>query len=133
MLMGLVTKNAILLVEYTMMARKNGMKRHEALIQAGRDRLRPILMTTVAMIAGMMPIALQLGEGTESLSPMAVAVIGGLITSTLFTLVVIPAVYTIIDDTQRFLWRMIGRPLKDPADAPETPEAPEEQQEVVIR
>jgi hydrophobe/amphiphile efflux-1 (HAE1) family protein len=98
MLMGLVTKNSILLVEYALKAIHDGMGREEAIKHAGRDRVRPILMTTVAMIAGMLPIALSIGEGTEELSPMAVAVIGGLITSTLLTLVVVPAAFTIVDD-----------------------------------
>ncbi len=120
MLMGLVTKNSILLVEYALMARKQGATRKEALMRSGRDRLRPILMTTIAMIAGMMPIALALGEGTESLSPMAVSVIGGLITSTIFTLVVIPAAFTVIDDFQRFIWRLVGRKLPGPEE-PGTP------------
>ena len=114
MLMGLVTKNSILLVEYALMARKQGATRTEALMRSGRDRLRPILMTTIAMIAGMMPIALEMGEGTERLSPMAVAVIGGLITSTLFTLVVIPAAFTVMDDIQRWFWRRFGRHLPGP-------------------
>jgi multidrug efflux pump subunit AcrB len=114
MLMGLVTKNSILLVEYALMARSQGATRREALMQAGRDRLRPILMTTIAMIAGMLPIALELGTGTEVLSPMAVAVIGGLITSTAFTLVVIPAVFTLLDDVQRAFWGRLGRKLPAP-------------------
>jgi multidrug efflux pump subunit AcrB len=109
MLMGLVTKNSILLIEYTITARDNGLERRAALIASGKDRLRPILMTTVAMIAGMLPIALSIGEGTERLSPMAVAVIGGLTTSTLFTLVVIPAAYTYVDGFQRRLLRLFGR------------------------
>jgi HAE1 family hydrophobic/amphiphilic exporter-1 len=108
MLMGLVTKNSILLVEYTIMARRHGLGRREALMSAGRDRLRPILMTTIAMIAGMLPIALSIGEGTEGLSPMAVAVIGGLITSSVFTLVVIPAAYTFIDDFQNLVVRFVN-------------------------
>lgn len=108
MLMGLVTKNSILLVEYAIMSRRQGLSRHEALMRAGRDRVRPILMTTIAMIAGMLPIALAFGEGTEALSPMAVAVIGGLITSTLLTLVIIPAVYTMIDDMQNFFHKKTG-------------------------
>jgi multidrug efflux pump subunit AcrB len=113
MLMGLVTKNSILLVEYALVAMNDGMGRAEALRHAGRDRVRPILMTTVAMIAGMMPIALSFGEGTEELSPMAVAVIGGLITSTLLTLVVVPAAFTIVDDFQLWLGRVVRRGKKD--------------------
>ena len=107
MLMGIVTKNSILLVEYTIMAQKKGVPRYEAIIEAGLARLRPILMTTIAMIAGMLPIAMSWGVGTETKSPMAVAVIGGLITSTLFTLVVLPAVYTFVDDARQFASRFI--------------------------
>jgi HAE1 family hydrophobic/amphiphilic exporter-1 len=98
MLMGLVTKNSILLVDYTITLRNEGIERNEALLKAGPVRLRPILMTTVAMIAGMLPVALQLTAGSESRAPMAIAVIGGIITSTLLTLVVIPVFYTIMDD-----------------------------------
>jgi HAE1 family hydrophobic/amphiphilic exporter-1 len=98
MLMGLVTKNAILLIDYTNIQRERGFSRTEALLVAGPTRLRPILMTTFAMIFGMAPVALGLGEGSEFRSPMGQAVIGGLITSTLLTLVVVPVVYTILDD-----------------------------------
>ncbi len=103
MLMGLVTKNAILLVDYTITLRKRGMTREEALLKAGPVRLRPIVMTTAAMVFGMLPTALKIGEGAESRAPMAIAVIGGLITSTLLTLVVIPVVYTIVDDLENFI------------------------------
>lgn len=102
MLMGLVTKNAILLVDYTITLRKRGMSREEALLKAGPVRLRPIIMTTAAMVFGMLPTALKIGEGSESRAPMAIAVIGGLITSTLLTLVVIPVVYTLVDDLENF-------------------------------
>ncbi len=98
MLMGLVTKNGILLVDFTNVLRGRGLSRREALLKAGPTRLRPILMTTFAMIFGMMPVALGLGEGAEFRAPMGQAVIGGLITSTLLTLVVVPVVYTILDD-----------------------------------
>jgi HAE1 family hydrophobic/amphiphilic exporter-1 len=98
MLMGLVTKNAILLVDFTKTLRSRGMSRREALIAAGRTRLRPILMTTLAMMFGMLPLALALGQGAEMRAPMARAVIGGLITSTLLTLLVVPVVYTMLDD-----------------------------------
>jgi len=97
LLMGLVTKNAILLVDYANTLRRQGMARSEALLKAGAVRLRPILMTTGAMIFGMLPIALGVSEGGELRAPMAIAVIGGLITSTLLTLVVVPVAYTIID------------------------------------
>jgi HAE1 family hydrophobic/amphiphilic exporter-1 len=103
MLMGLVTKNAILLIDYTITLRGRGMSREEALMKAGPVRLRPIVMTTAAMVFGMLPTALKIGEGAESRAPMAIAVIGGLITSTLLTLVVVPVVYSLIDDLeQRF-------------------------------
>jgi len=98
MLMGLVTKNAILLVSYAKTLRSGGMDRSEALIVAGRTRLRPILMTTLAMIGGMLPMALGLGAGAEMRAPMARAVTGGLITSTALTLLVVPVVYTLFDD-----------------------------------
>ncbi len=115
MLMGLVTKNAILLVDYTITLRHRGLSREEALMKAGPVRLRPIVMTTAAMVFGMLPTALKLGEGAESRAPMAIAVIGGLITSTLLTLVVIPVVYTIVDDIEGYVkrngyrehWRML--------------------------
>jgi Cation/multidrug efflux pump len=97
LLMGLVTKNAILLVDYANTLRRRGKNRREALLAAGPVRLRPILMTTGAMIFGMSPVALGLSEGSEMRSPMAIAVIGGLITSTMLTLVVIPVAYDIID------------------------------------
>jgi len=87
MLMGLVTKNAILLIDFTRTLRHRGMDRREAIINAGRIRLRPILMTTLAMIFGMLPLALALGAGSEMRAPMARAVIGGLITSTVLTFV----------------------------------------------
>jgi len=98
MLMGLVTKNAILLVDFTKTLRSRGIDRRQALITAGRTRLRPILMTTLAMMFGMLPLALALGQGAEMRAPMARAVIGGLITSTLLTLLVVPVVYTVLDD-----------------------------------
>ncbi len=97
MLMGLVTKNGILLVDYTNTLRSRGMGRREALLEAGPIRLRPILMTTAAMIFGMLPVALMLSEGGETRAPMAVVVIGGLLTSTLLTLLVVPVVYSLFD------------------------------------
>jgi HAE1 family hydrophobic/amphiphilic exporter-1 len=103
MLVGLVTKNAILLVDYTNTLRKRGKKRDEALIEAGPVRLRPILMTTMTVILGNLPIAMGLGKGSEFRSPMSVAVIGGLLVSTLLTLVIIPCTYAIVDDiTKKF-------------------------------
>lgn len=105
MLMGLVTKNAILLIDYTKVLRGRGMDRRTALITAGRTRLRPILMTTSAMIFGMLPLFFGLGEGAEFRAPMARAVVGGLITSTLLTLIVVPVVYAILDDITVWLFR----------------------------
>ena len=104
MLMGLVTKNAILLIDYTKVLRGRGMDRRTALITAGRTRLRPILMTTLAMIFGMSPLFFGLGEGAEFRAPMARAVVGGLITSTLLTLIVVPVVYAILDDITAWLF-----------------------------
>lgn len=100
MLMGLVTKNAILLVEYCLTQMQNGVPRTQAIFAAGRTRMRPILMTTIAMIAGMIPIAAGLGAGAEARAPMAVSVIGGLFMSTLLTLIVVPVVFTYMDDVQ---------------------------------
>lgn len=102
MLMGLVTKNAILLVDYTNQLRDQGMPIIDALVEAGSVRLRPILMTTMAMIFGMMPIALGIGAGAELRSSMGVALIGGLITSTFLTLIIIPLVYLLIDKLQNY-------------------------------
>jgi HAE1 family hydrophobic/amphiphilic exporter-1 len=102
MLMGLVTKNGILLVDYTNVLRERGMSRFDALVKAGPTRLRPILMTTFAMIFGMIPVAMALGEGAEFRAPMGQAVIGGLITSTLLTLFIVPVVYSILDDLGKF-------------------------------
>lgn len=103
MLMGLVTKNAILLVDYTNQLRAEGMPLREALVTAGTVRLRPILMTTMAMIFGMLPIALGIGAGAELRSSMGVVLIGGLITSTFLTLIVVPLVYLLIDRFQTWL------------------------------
>jgi HAE1 family hydrophobic/amphiphilic exporter-1 len=98
MLMGLVTKNAILLVDFAKVLRSRGMDRTEAIITAGRTRLRPIMMTTLAMIFGMFPLALALGAGAEMRAPMARAVVGGLITSTFLTLLIVPVMYSVLDD-----------------------------------
>ncbi len=98
LLMGLVTKNAILLIDFTNKLRKRGFSRTDALAEAGRIRLRPIIMTTLAMIFGMLPLALELGKGAEMRAPMGRAVIGGLLTSTFLTLFVVPIVYTILED-----------------------------------
>jgi HAE1 family hydrophobic/amphiphilic exporter-1 len=98
MLIGIVVKNGILLVDYTNQLRESGMERTEAILTAGPTRLRPILMTTLAAILGMAPLALGLGSGSELYVPLATAVIGGLATSTLLTLFIVPTVYTLFDD-----------------------------------
>jgi HAE1 family hydrophobic/amphiphilic exporter-1 len=108
MLMGLVTKNAILLVDFVNQGRREGLARAEAVVRAGAVRLRPILMTTLAMIFGMIPLALGLGEGGEQRAPMGQAVIGGVITSGLLTLVVVPVIYTYLDDLAGWLRRRLG-------------------------
>ena len=105
LLMGLVKKNAILLIDYTNVLRGRGIPKRDAILQAGPVRLRPILMTTFAMIMGMMPIAIGIGEGAESRSPMAIAVIGGLITSLLLTLVVVPVAYDLFDTLQTRIFK----------------------------
>jgi HAE1 family hydrophobic/amphiphilic exporter-1 len=127
MLMGLVTKNAILLVDFTNQARRRGADRSAALIDAGQLRLRPIVMTTLAMIFGMLPTALALGDGGEFRAPMARAVIGGLITSTLLTLVVVPVVYTYFDDFGSKVAAWVGKWNT----APEGERRPEEEREEV--
>jgi HAE1 family hydrophobic/amphiphilic exporter-1 len=106
MLMGLVTKNAILLVDYAKVLRtRDGLERTQAVIEAGRTRLRPIIMTTLAMIFGMLPLFFGLGAGGEGRAPMARAVVGGLITSSVLTLIVVPVMYTCLDDFGLWLKR----------------------------
>ncbi|MEO7496109.1 MAG: efflux RND transporter permease subunit [Massilia sp.] len=109
MLMGIVTKNSILLVDYAILARQEGMNRFDALVDACHKRSRPIIMTTIAMGAGMMPLALGWGADPSFRSPMAIAVIGGLITSTLLSLLVVPVVFTFIDDIEHFFKRGMDR------------------------
>jgi HAE1 family hydrophobic/amphiphilic exporter-1 len=113
MLMGLVTKNAILLVDFAIRAREEGMERSQALLMAAKVRLRPILMTTLAMIFGMVPLAFALTEGSEQRAPMGQAVIGGVITSSLLTLVVVPVVYCYLDDLAQWLRRRVRGPAAD--------------------
>jgi len=98
MLVGLVVKNSILLVDYTNKLREQGLSMKEAVLQAGPVRLRPILMTAISTIAGVLPVAIGLGTGGEVRAPMAIAVIGGLTTSTFLTLFVVPATYTLLND-----------------------------------
>ena len=108
MLMGIVTKNAILLVDFAIEMRRHGMERVHAMVEAGRKRARPIIMTSIAMSAGMLPSALGVGEGGSFRSPMAIAVIGGIIVSTVLSLVVVPAFFLIMDDVSRLLGRIFG-------------------------
>ena len=108
MLMGLVTKNAILLIDFTNQTRARGVAREAALLEAAHVRLRPILMTTLAMIFGMLPLALGVAEGSEQRAPMGQAVIGGVITSSLLTLVVVPVVYTYLDDLAEWFRKKRG-------------------------
>ena len=109
MLMGIVTKNAIMLVDFAVERMAVGVDRTEALVDAGRKRARPIVMTTIAMGAGMIPSALGVGDGGEFRSPMAVGVIGGLIASTILSLVFVPAMFTIMDDLGKLAWRGFSR------------------------
>jgi HAE1 family hydrophobic/amphiphilic exporter-1 len=128
MLMGLVTKNAILLVDFAIRSREgqhgNGideapMGREEALLHAAKVRLRPILMTTLAMVFGMVPLAFALSEGSEQRAPMGQAVIGGVITSSLLTLVVVPVIYCYLDDLAAWAKRRFTR--NRIAASPDTP------------
>jgi HAE1 family hydrophobic/amphiphilic exporter-1 len=114
MLMGLVTKNAILLVDFAIRAREQGHTREQALLLAAKVRLRPILMTTLAMIFGMIPLAFAMTEGSEQRAPMGQAVIGGVITSSLLTLVVVPVVYGYLDDLAQWFGRRFGPPPRRP-------------------
>jgi HAE1 family hydrophobic/amphiphilic exporter-1 len=109
MLMGLVTKNAILLVDFTNLGQREGKSQYQAILEAGQVRLRPILMTTLAMIFGMLPMAIGMGDGGETQAPMGRAVIGGVITSTLLTLVVVPVAYTYLDNLGKRAARWLGR------------------------
>ena len=110
LLMGLVTKNAILLVDFAIRSREDGLERTEALLLAAKVRLRPILMTTLAMIFGMVPLAFALSEGSEQRAPMGQAVIGGVITSSLLTLVVVPVMYCYMDDLANWAMRLWRKP-----------------------
>jgi HAE1 family hydrophobic/amphiphilic exporter-1 len=109
LLMGIVAKNAILLIDFAKWSHEKGMPLREALIEAGRIRLRPIMMTTIALIAGMIPVALGRGEGADFRAPLGRAVIGGVITSTLLTLLVIPTVYEILDNFRSWMAAKVWR------------------------
>ncbi len=122
MLMGIASKNSILLVEYAIERERSGASQREALLEACRERARPIVMTTFAMMAGMLPTALGIGEGSEFRQPMAVAVIGGLITSTALSLVLVPVVYEFVDDFEMWLRPKLGK-LITPREAPIAPTA----------
>jgi uncharacterized membrane protein YdfJ with MMPL/SSD domain len=104
-----VTKNAILLVDFAVEEMAKGVSQVEAIVDAGRKRARPIIMTTIAMVGGMLPAALNSGDGGEFRVPMAVAVIGGLLSSTLLSLLFVPAVFAVMDDFSRFMWWIFGR------------------------
>jgi len=116
MLMGIVTKNAIMLVEFAVESIREGKPRDEAIIDAGMKRARPIIMTTIAMVAGMMPSALAFGDGGEFRSPMALAVIGGLLFSTILSLVFVPAMFVVMDDLGSLIWRFGKKLVVNSAD-----------------
>jgi multidrug efflux pump subunit AcrB len=124
MLMGIVTKNAIMLVEFAVEAIRDGKPRHEAIIDAGMKRARPIVMTTIAMAAGMMPSALAFGAGGEFRSPMALAVIGGLLFSTLLSLIFVPAMFMMMDDLGLLFWRFGKRLLTSHGESEHATENP---------
>jgi hydrophobe/amphiphile efflux-1 (HAE1) family protein len=125
MLMGIVTKNAIMIVDFAIEEQRRGSPRRIAIIEAGRKRARPIVMTTIAMVGGMFPSALAFGAGGEFRSPMAIAVIGGLLVSTLLSLLFVPAFYLVMDDVGGVFHRLFGRFVgpKDEAHAGEAREA----------
>ncbi len=117
MLMGIVTKNAIMLVDFAVEEVAKGVPRIDAVIDAGRKRARPIVMTTLAMVAGMIPSAMAIGDGGEFRAPMAIAVIGGLLVSTVLSLVFVPSFFTVMDDIGSFVWCIFGRFI-GPTDEP---------------
>jgi len=121
MLMGIVTKNAIMLVDFAIVELRRGVPRGVAIIDAGRKRARPIVMTTIAMAGGMFPSALAFGAGGEFRSPMAIAVIGGLLVSTLLSLLFVPAFFMVMDDASRLFLRLFGW-LAGPRDEPDDEE-----------
>lgn len=123
MLMGIVTKNAILLIDFAIEMRAQGMERFTAVMEAGHKRARPIVMTSIAMSAGMLPSALGVGEGGSFRAPMATAVIGGIIVSTILSLVVVPAFYLIMDDLGRLLARLFSGLVGPKEEDPEAPPA----------
>jgi multidrug efflux pump subunit AcrB len=126
MLMGIVAKNSILLVDFAIEEMRAGKPRLEAILESGHKRARPIVMTTVAMVAGMLPVAMGFAGDSDFRAPMAISVIGGLITSTLLTLIIVPAIFTVIDDIERWIGPKAGQLLAEPptALAPPQPDAP---------
>lgn len=130
-LVGLVGKNAILLVDYTNTLRARGRNRHDALVEAGPTRLRPIMMTTLALILGMLPVALAIGRGSEFRETIGIIIIGGISLSTILTLVVIPCSYTILDDASIALGKMLRRDSGDGDSSPRLPTGPPESESVV--
>jgi len=124
MLMGIVTKNAIMLVDFALESMERGVPRTDAIIDAGRKRARPIIMTTIAMCGGMLPSALALDSGGEFRSPMAIAVIGGLISSTVLSLVFVPAVFVLMDEIGHWLWRLFSRFIEKADEEPTGPSEP---------
>jgi multidrug efflux pump subunit AcrB len=118
MLMGIVTKNAIMLVDFAIEEMRRGTPRTEAIVDAGRKRARPIVMTTIAMVAGMVPAAIGLDSGGEFRAPMSIAVIGGLLSSTVLSLVFVPAVFAVMDDIGRLAWRVFSRFVGPTEDGP---------------
>jgi multidrug efflux pump subunit AcrB len=121
MLMGIVAKNSILLVDFAIEEMRAGKDRLTAILEAGHKRARPIVMTTIAMVAGMLPVALGFGGDTAFRQPMAIVVIGGLITSTALTLVIVPAVFTVFDDIERWIAPKASKLLAEQP-APSEPE-----------
>jgi multidrug efflux pump subunit AcrB len=119
MLMGIVTKNAIMLVDFAVEEVAKGVPRVEAVIDAGRKRARPIVMTTLAMVAGMIPSAMAIGDGGEFRAPMAIAVIGGLLVSTVLSLVFVPSFFTVMDDVGKLIWYVFGRFIGPTDESPE--------------
>ena len=117
MLMGLSAKNSILLVEYAIEREREGMTQREAILEACHERARPIVMTSLAMMAGMLPTAIALGAGSEFRQPMAVAVIGGLITSTVLSLIIVPVIYELVNGMERWLKPRLAK-LTTPREAP---------------
>jgi HAE1 family hydrophobic/amphiphilic exporter-1 len=118
LLVGIVAKNAILLIDFAKWSEEDGMDRREALIHAGHVRLRPILMTTFALVAGMVPVALGSGEGGDFRSPLGITVIGGVVTSTVLTLLVIPTVYEVLADSRDWLISKFKRRAPSKASPP---------------